>query len=435
MNTTKNLLRKPVSPDMLNSFAPFRLLLYCLVISALVSCNGADPVAPDFAGKPPSVRRDTIRLTDLKKEQLPMYTGSVNIGNTVVGARFGAAGDYTDPLFGRTQAVHLLKPRLISKDVLDTIDINTTAFIDLRKLSITGDTTSAIEFDLVEITGEWRGSAWTKDSTITNRLGMVLNTFSWTKEDSLLVQLPAFWLQKYAALSYKDEDDISLFTMFGFALRPRNSGKIINLNLPLMTLRLFHPTKVEGTDRDTVLQRFVPLSTWATSYTSETFVPESGRVEIDNTFGNMLSFDIAATADSLNVTNVVNAELIFYEDTTAIKSTRPIGHIFSESAGMDVYLLSERDLLYDLTPVVPQREATRVTGTGIFRISLTTYIATQLRRNEEDDARFFLSYHTNSGSGTNVKGNDGTLRRTLLFDQSHPVFYPVLVLTSVIPND
>lgn len=426
MTTTAPLSQPSDSP--LRSYL-FYATLFLLLLSG---CKSENSINADFAGKLPKVRVDTVYVTDLYPDSLPMFNGALNL-DVVVGVRYGAAGSYNDPVFGQTDAIHLLRPRLTSKALIDTIDQNTRLFLELRKEGITGDTLNATTFNLVEINRGWRGNAWTKDSSITNGLGQTLATFTWTNEDSVLIPLPDSFRDRYSRRSYTP-DSISVPDIHGFAVVPSGSGKIVMIRSENIRMFMFHTYTITGTTRDTTIRRAVFMRSWATSWASSGRTVPAGSMLVDNTFRNVISFDIEATPEKLGTRNVLNAELVMFEDTVNNRLNLPPNHIRARSSQMDLFQLAQADLRYDLYHVTPSLRMQFTAADKSYRTNLTNVLNTQLRRNQLDGLRFYLSYKANSGIGSAVKGNDGTIYRIVMHAPSSPTRKPMLIITSALPD-
>jgi hypothetical protein len=398
----------------------------------LSGCKSENSISADFAAKLPKVRVDTIYVTDMYPDSLLMFNGALNL-DVVVGVRYGAAGSYADPVFGQTDAIHLMRPRLVSKALLDTINQNTRIFLEIRKEAITGDTLNPISFNLVEINRGWRGNAWTKDSSISNGLGQTLATFTWTNEDSVLIPLPESFRHRYSLRSYAP-DSISVPDIYGFAVVPTGSGKLVMIRSENSRMFLFHTYTITGTTRDTTIRRAVFMRSWATSWTASGRNVPAGSMLVDNTFRNMISFDIEATPEKLGTRNVLNAELVMFEDTVNNRLNLPPNHVRAQSSQMDLYQLAQSDLRYDLYSVLPSLRMQFNASDKSYRTTLTTIINAQLRRNQLDGLRFYLSYKANSGVGSAVKGNDGTIYRIVMHAPSSTTRKPMLIITSALPD-
>ncbi len=409
----------------------FRVIVPLLVLVA--ACSGDIGVDPEFAGRKPTVRVDTLQLADITTLKLPMYTGAINLETGFIGVRFGAAGSYNDVVFGQTDAVHLMRPRSATSVVMDSIKDGTQVFLELYKESVTGDTVAAQTFNLVEITRNWRGNSWTADSSISANLGATLATFNWTYEDTLRIAMPAEWRDRYKVWSYT-ADSLNPPQIHGFALVASGNSKIVNIRSEAVKLVFRNTKKVTGTDRDTMIERSTLMRTWATSWAGAAAVIPPNILMADNTFNHLISFDIEATAEVMGSRNLLHAELVWFEDTATLSAGLPSGHKRAHSNYLDIYQLAEKDLTYDLHTVTPSIRATYARGDASFRANLTAVINNQLRANTQDQVRYYLGFKSNIALSSLSKGNDGTIYRTLLNGPNAGARRPILVIKTVIPD-
>lgn len=402
-------------------------ILSFLFLTVVVSCQSeGDLIGGEFIENKLEVTVDTVYITDITSTSIPSFTGG-RLGDTsVLGISNVSFGQYSDPLFGNTLATALFRPGLFTASAIDTL--NEESLLKLRFVVNTtvGDTNDVATFELWEIGRVWRGNVWRPDSSISPSLTNLLTTFTIANEDTVEVDLPNEWKEKLKNVIYSDNPDSAYrSTIFGFAAVPVAGNKIVSVNGSQSLLSLTHSFLPE---KDSTSSRVAVIRSWAYSYSIENPQMSSNLLPLDNLLENMISFDISADSDFLGTDNALRAEFVLTEDTLSLRNTLSDGHERPKDNEIEIFLLSEADVLFDIGPLSPTFTGIKPPTDNTFRVNLSAILNNQFRT-QEDNRRFYISYKSNGIFG---KGIDGTLYRTVLFgpNSENP---PYLIITKALP--
>ncbi|HEX7070778.1 MAG TPA: hypothetical protein VF190_08225 [Rhodothermales bacterium] len=218
---------------MISNRLPLPLLLLALLSGAcedpsnvglgLIGESGGAPEVVPFAVQ----SFDTLHVSDI-------MGGAILVGSSSNTTPRFIAGTVDDPLVGPLSAIaHVDFVR--GSGISDAFEAGpiTAAEIRLTRDYVYGDTTSIVQFELLEIPGDWDARA-PVDTTIT--LGATITTQSVTASDrSVVIPLPIEWIDDHSALirSENFNDDFK-----GFALRSRSGNAVMGFAATSARLRV-----------------------------------------------------------------------------------------------------------------------------------------------------------------------------------------------------
>lgn len=361
------------------------LLIITVVALIIYGCNKPGVVGNNLVPANGSVAIDTIPLTNYKTSSIDLYSGD---------RTYYSAGIYNDKLFGKVVATGLVQPQLVQPTSTDTIKPDTKIYLRFYIRSVYGDTNKSVTFDIQEASKRWRGKSWTVGSTPPES-GNVITSFTVGNQDSVDVQMPQSWVQKYRSLLYDTTDAVARDSIYnikepGFVIVPKTSGKIVSF--------LGDSTNVLIGDTLTVSP-----NTWAYSV-NRTNEPDVGDSlsQVYSTFSRIPSADFNVTSDSTVTINGVQiktkalsrVELTLYEDSTLMKSSLPSGNVRPKVSQISIYYLRNGEINFDVLKG-PIGAAVR-NKDGSYRINFTSRI-NDLMLGASNNGRYYFVPQTNNG--------------------------------------
>lgn len=356
-------------------------LLGVLLLS-ITSCDSNGLVGSSIVDDPSDVASDTLHISNSALQDIRSFSG---------GKSNMTAGWYNDALFGELKFTALLQPS-INRSNVDTISEQATAMLTFPVSSHYGDLDGTTEFEIVELNRRWRANAWRVDS-IPDLSSRVIGSFTATGQDSVETQLDQQWLQEYRSYFYNEVNRDSTYrdSFYGFAIVPRNVSRF--MTIPVQNIRMVIDNH-DGSDT-TYAQTF---RAWG--YSKEHIEPDQEYSEtsypVFNNFKNNLVFSFNFQ-DEYDVSgDISRAELVIYQDTTAMQETLPAGHQRNTTSLMNIYLLRE-----DQTQVAVTGDATfsaaRRASDGSWRFNITNYLRGQIGQ-EPDTRKFYVKIGADNGS-------------------------------------
>lgn len=413
------------------SLGLLKTISFILILS---TCRDGGQFGQGFSDNDVSVRVDTILVSDFTTTSLPTFTGarffanrnafggSISLPNKVT------VGQYDDPLFGQLNAVGLIRPGLFARSRIDTIDSNSELFLKLVVNGMFGDTSSTLELDIYEINRPWREQSWKPDSSILESLGDRLATFTVSNEDTIHVDLPPAFIEKYGRIVFAKDRDLAFNSeFFGFAIQPRSGNKYLSINAAAsgIELRNIETIVTDSTTTDSLAIDLTFTRSWASSYQRSNAQIPPTRYWLDNTREHMIAFDIPADPIFFGTENLLRAQLLIFEDQTSLNNLPP-GHVRAQSPRLEVFSLDSLDLKFDINIQFPSFVPVLNREIGAFSIELTDFFNVLLINDSDDDTRFYISYK--GGVLGSDRGIDGSIFQTLVYGLNSPK-PPKLVIT------
>ncbi len=385
----------------------WRLLLSAAIFGLLISCENPSSVGDSIIPQP-GVRFDTLTVAGFEEDSLLIQAGNLT---------FIPIGSYDDPLFGEIRTVAFFRPS-ISFELDTTLDENWDIKLRLRMDStlVYGDTLSgASDFAMYDITENWRGNELMINSNLAYSTASPITTFSMNDEDTLDVDMPASWRDRFAvhANDTTDARD-SLYTeqFFGFAIEQTSApGKIRNISGSEVDLLL-----INNLENDTTA---VPMRSWGYAYTRQSENIPAQRFVLHNTMERFYRLGLSELSAGISSNNIIRAELILYSDQTTLESTLAAHHTRNPVDGVDMFTTEEPPSAYNLQFTAPALTGVFVEEDGTFRFNITRIVEQYVQGNLADRELYLLLNPAN-----------GTFQSTLIYDGSVPGFEPTIIITT-----
>lgn len=363
---------------------------------------------------PPAVHSDTLDIPATEELSITAFSGNET---------YFSAGLYDDPLFGMQEIIGMVNPSLSVQGV-DSIGQEASGYLKLYIDQVYGDSNAVAEFDLIEIGRRWRAPAWRQDSipVLTNN---IVASFQVTSNDSILIPLDQEWFNRYGDYfrsTSANRDSLYRQNMYGLALVPKNEAKILSFESGLTQL-VIDNHEPPGTDEDDPEPGIFRQLMRATGFSiNREEIPEyDGRTAVLNTFENTFRLRFNVTEEFIGSRNISRTELVLYEDTTAMQNL-PAGHNRIKAHELNVYYLdeneTERAVLKDSDLVMVRNE-----DDHSFRVNLTNYVNANLV-GTMDERDFYVI----------VRGNNGRIIPTLLYNETSEERRPRILITRVNPE-
>jgi len=391
--------------------APLSFVLLSLAGLLLLSgCEDPGVVGNEFVGNDANVVIDTLKVSDFDTTAFQAYSG---------GFPYFSAGEYNDPDFGDVKAVGLIRPT-IQNAITDTIDTDAKVYLSLitDPANVYGDTTASNTFDLVEIGGPWRAREVKYDSDIPLSANVLVSDISIGMEDSVAVQLPDSWVQKYrdyvnGADSLKQ--DIYQNEYFGFALVPTNTSKIIAFKYGATgsRTRLY----VDNPSDTTLSYQIIKDHASLVSRSNEAS-PSDSISAFYSTQARVFSMSIPFNADSLGSQNLSRVELVLRRAHEEM--SLPENNVRPPSTGFDLYYLNPQDIPFTLYSYSPGNSANIDSTDYSFRFNMTSHANSVIFEGSPNTRIIGV-----------VKNNNGIIHSELLYNVEAALKEPKILLTTV----
>ncbi len=383
-------------------------LILLLAVWFLPACDDTPVVGGNLSPDDVNVDADTLFVDNISVVSSPSFSGN---------RPFVTAGYVNDPVFGELEATAMIRPS-ISRQQEDFISDDAQAFIGFEVDHIYGSTSESAEFQIVEIDRRWRSTTWRYDS-IPALSDRVVADFTVTDTDSLNIQLPDEWLDKYREIfhntSSSERDSLYRSDMPGLAIIPAGgSDKLFSIGM--VDARLIINNHDE--DLDDLEKSF---SSWAVSVQTEIDADqdEEGSVTLLNTMGAMLEIDFPVTEEFLGTSNFSRLELVIYEDTLSMDTDIHGDFVRPRSQTSRLYYLEPEDLNLAVA-VDPVLQANRRSEDSSHRYNLTNF-ATDRIHGSSSTRKLYLAYGFNDGRVIPMKFGAA----------DNPEFRPRLLITSI----
>lgn len=376
----------------------------------LAGCEDPGVVGNEFVGNDASVVIDTLKVTDFDTTSFQAYSG---------GYSYFSAGQYSDPVFGDVEAIGLIRPTILNQ-VADTVEADAKVYLSLitDPANVYGDTTVTSTFDLVEIDAPWRQNEVKYDSDIPLSSNVILSDISIGMDDSVAVELPDSWVQKYRDYvngvdSLKNEVYKSEY--FGFALVPTNSSKIIAFKYAPggSSTRLYVDNPADTTIRYQVIRDHATL----VSRQNEPALGDSLSA-FYSTQSRVFDLGIPISGDSLGSQNLARVELVLRRAEEQM--TLPENNVRPPSTGYNLYYLNPDDIPFTLYSYSVGNAANVDSTDFSFRFNLTAHANSVLFEGSPNTRIIGV-----------VKNNNGLVHSELLYNTQAALKEPKILLTTV----
>lgn len=314
----------------------WRLAFSLTLLVLVVACEDPSSVGGEYVEKN-KVVVDTILVDNLIGSTADPYLG--RLSSTPVGS-------FSDPLYGDISSFSFLKVP-IEAFVADTVVLSDTTTIQLNlrlQDAVFGDTTTTTSFRIVRVTEQWRGSTFRQSSSLVYNDTETIASFSDTDVDStglLTVELGGSWKQDYINYFNSDADNrLELYEQneYGLAiLAESGAGKINYFNLAATDLVIQEPLNIT-----------LDVYDWGYDLDETRGTTPADRVILSNKYDQFFTLNLQQYADDLPSQNIIKAELIFTQDTTAINSSLSDSEVRTSVSQMGMIIGATDDVAYEL---------------------------------------------------------------------------------------
>jgi hypothetical protein len=387
-----------------------RIPLFLILASSLLTlthCDNPGSVGRSFGPTDPSLVIDTIAVAGLTNTALKAYSGNL---------QFVSAGTYETDVFGTYEAIGLFQPILLPDT--DSIGANADITLRLKFTGLTGDTTSVSTFEVYEITRRWRSTTWTLDS-IPRMDATYLSTFTVTADDSVEVEIPPSWRNRYAALQRSNatnRDTVYASQLFGFAIKGVDNDKIFAVNVGTSGMIV--------TQNDTTLSnKFATFRQTANTliHTPSAMALPSDVTIVESNFSRAGQLDLVLTEELIGARFPQRVEFVLYEDTLTVMAGTPPGHVWMDQQQVPIYVLEDYETqlaIFNAANIFVNRA-----DDGSFRSNFTTFYNSVLTQGEQTGTMYFLGHRYN-----------GIIRPRLFFNTTSTRRPPILITTTFVED-
>lgn len=378
----------------------------------LVGCENPGSVGSGFLDADTRVITDTLQFSDLQEQSFDSWSGDHD---------FFSVGEFNDPLFGNLRSVGYLKPTLpgnsAENDFLSDAEMKLQLHIDQQE--VYGDSNAAVQYDVMEVGELWRGVAMTLEDRLALDQSYTVGSFTAGKDETVTVDLSGSFVDRYREfyLSLEENrDSLYRYSFFGLALVPRDSGKMIPIDVEDTQFLVYNP----GLDTLNF-----GLSSWAYSLerTNRPDLP-AGRTPVHSTLENVFSFDLQALQEAVGSVNLSRVELVIYEDSVRMDNT--LDQVSASSGRPDVKFLRLHRVEKGTTPEALDPGSALARGAfnpkdAAFHFNITDFVRTG-------------GLEASTGFDFYITGpaHNGIIRSSLIFNNEAPAERrPKLIVTSI----
>lgn len=396
------------------------LILICCILLGLTGCENPGAVGTDLTEPGSEVVLDTLVLDEVRAINPNSYSGELS---------YFSAGQYDDPLFGSMTATGFLKPNLPSDSDSMHADAKMLLNVKFNSDQVFGDTAAAQDFNIYEISELWRDRALMINDDLQINTSTQIGSFTAQDSDSLTVELPQNWVDKYYQYADSaDADSAYQYEMFGLALVPNNTGKIIPLRRDSTRFIIYNP------EADTF---DVSLNQWG--YTlqrnNNSSIPQ-GSAPLYSTYESILNFgDFGISNLDIQAPGLSRAELVLYRNSAAMEQglpPKPRAEKRPEELSIDLHLADPEYLPDNIDPGYPidniQNPVFRIRGAysavdDTYRFDITNLVERIIRNGFPQGREFYVTFP-----------NDGVIKPSVIYtdaDQVPDKFKPKVIITSL----
>ncbi|HEX6983124.1 MAG TPA: hypothetical protein VF181_10220 [Balneolaceae bacterium] len=397
---------------MISAFRSTGSLCVVLVIGVLLmsGCENPGSVGGDLRENRADVVIDTFAVDAISTNQYSWYSGAYP---------YFSAGSFDDPLFGSLTTIGMLKPRL--PGLTDSTGMGPDAVMKMRLIindeQIYGEQTSPQQFDVYTISELWRSESWKLEDDIQFNANQRVASFSVQNQDSLDVILDSTWVQTYREFAQDTSaasDSVYKYEVFGLAIVPSNSSKIIPINSNSTRF-------VIETESDTFS---VSLAEWAYSLNRGNSTIPQVSLPLHSTYESVLNFDLDVSAMDIQGVGISKAELVLYANTPVLESSLPASAERADAASAQLYIADP-----EFTPENIALGSPLVTGTyseddNAYHFTITSIVQRILLDGISENQEFYITF-----------SNNGIIKSSLIFGEDAPADKtPKLIITSLKNN-
>lgn len=379
------------------------------VLLIFTACENPGNIGEDYIDKSELIF-DTLTVGSTQNPEFIGYTGRLS--------RL-AIGSFDDPLFGSITTASLIKPSInVTLPAEDSLDESYSLKLKLvfDKTVTYGDTLSAVNYSIHEVTSYWNGLHFKLNSDFTYDESTQLSSFSLTNEDSVIIDLPDSWRETYNQFVYADgtvSDSLLQYEFKGLAIvADENANRIIH---PLISRSRFLAIN-DNTEPDTTE---ISLRDWAYSFSRENAAIPAETSVLHSTVENVIHFTLADFVPQIEGKNFIKAELIFHEAQEELENSLQVNEIRPAVTAVNIDVNYDSDAAHEFQFGQVEMPGSKNSSTNTFRINVTNHFNALIFGND-DKTDLYL------GIGSNA----GAIRSTLVYNENAPeALQPKLILT------
>lgn len=385
------------------------ILLIAVILVGIAGCDNPGSVGSELGRTKAAVSVDTFAISNVNSYPSDYYSG---------GFSYFSLGKYNDPLFGTVEATGLIKPAL-PISVENTVSDDAKMFMRLffEDDNEYGDAEASQKFDIYEIDEIWRSNAVKlHDNLDLKDSNGPLGSFTATNGDSLDVEIPSEWVQKYREYVNNSADSLYEIEQFGLALVPSDSNKIIapiaDSTRFVIKNSIVDSFKVGATDAAYLLNR-----------RSDGSVPDNS-VAWHSTIENLVEFDLDMQQIDVDPSDISKAELIFYRNNDLLESSlssEPSSVSRLEETTAYLYLINPNDLPANITPGNPVAQGSYSSDDEGYHFPFTNQLQNLITQDIPEGNVFMMTL-----------SNNGMIKSTVIYtDKASYSKQPKIIITSL----
>ncbi|WP_428235625.1 DUF4270 family protein [Gracilimonas sp.] len=389
----------------------------CISLLTLViifnGCEDPGSVGSEFVERP-GLTFDTLSISQTEALSYNAYSGRLS---------FIPFGKYNDQLFGEVDVLSLVQPS-INPSVDDSIEVDENFQLKMRiqldSLPHYGDTLSQSNFNLYEISSDWRGRSIRIDDEIqySNQVG----SFTVGDEKNIIVDLSQDWVDRYKNFYFNESassDSLYANQMKGLALVADQN----NSRISIARTGSFNFILVNGVQSDTTDTVTVPLMDWGFTMERTGAINSPNTFPLHSTLEGMMKITMPndVLIEESQSENIIRADLVFYEAEDEMSQSIPANHNRPPVDFLNLYIEPDVEPVYEYQFGATIGASDSDVGDGVFKINVTNYVNSVLFGDQSEDELVIGTRNTAA-----------QLRSTLIYDFTAPEnLRPKLIITSL----
>jgi hypothetical protein len=389
----------------------------CISLLTLViifnGCEDPGSVGSEFVERP-NLTFDTLSISQTEALSYNAYSGRLS---------YIPFGKYSDQLFGDV-VVHTLVQPSINPTVNDSIDVAEDFQLKLRiqldSLPYYGDTLSQSNFNIYEISSDWRGRSLRIDDDVqySNQVG----SFTVSDEKNIIADLSQDWVDRYKNFYFNESagsDSLYINQMKGLALVPDQN----NSRISFARTSSFNLMILNGVQSDTTDTISVSLRDWGFTLDRTGARNSPTTFPLHSTLGGMMKITMPndVLKEESQSENIIRADLVFYEAEEEMNQSLPANHNRPPVNFLNLYVEPDIEPVYEYQFGTTISGSDSDTGDGVFKFNITNYVNNVLFGEQSENV---LVIGTRNGPSE--------LRSTLIYDFTAPEnLRPKLIITSL----
>ena len=396
---------------------PWQLFLTLAIVLTIYSCKEESSiVGSSIVQTSENFQFDTLEVESFTPSGFRSFTGRL----------FNAAtGSYNDQVYGQINTRTLVKPSItFDPGVEGIVNVST---INLRMtfdtLNVWGDSTQPTRYGIYRAESLWRGIAWKHDDQVVFNRTNPVATFERSREGTITVPLSDDWIAEFGTFYNAEEvlkDSLFSFEFNGLVIAPEDdatSNAISFLNIAETDFLITRDPN-SPIDEETEFD----IQDWAYEVERQNNPVPQDRLLLNSTNDVVFSSDFLSQLSQFSTSNIVNVDLVFYEDVETLSTNLPQDHVRIDANVLETHVGFGLDPNFDLTFGTSDSLGFRSGTANTFRFNITAYVNAFLF-GEIDETEFFFS----------IVERSGLLSSTLLYNSNaaNAAVRPKLIVTTL----